>query len=190
MTEIAAAGLVDPDATSDDTRSVPAAGPADRPMDDDAEFAELPARRHVPAVTKLLVVGILVAISFAGGVLVQKQHDAGLTSAIPAFAGGAGGMPPFLSGAGGTGAGSSSGGSSSTAVSGPVLVGTVESVSGGDITVKDFGGATHVVHTGATTGLATTGADWSTSLPSGTTVSVEGTKAADGTVTATTVTRR
>ena len=190
MTEIAAAGLVDPDDTRDTPLPAEPARPADRTPDDD-EFTELPPKRQVPALTKLLVVGILVAISFAGGVLVQKQHDASQTSALPAFPGGAGGLPAFLSGAGVSGGASSTGGSSSSAAaSGPVLVGTVESVSGGDITVKDFGGKTHAVHTGATTGLATTAADWSTSLPPGTTVSIEGTKADDGTVTATTVTRR
>ena len=190
MTEIAATGLVDPDDRRDTPLRAEPARPADPAPDDDAEFAELPPKRHVPALTKLLVVGILVAISFAGGVLVQKQHDASQTSALPAFAGGAGGLPAFLTGGGAAGGASSTGGSSSAAASGPVLVGTVESVSGGDVTVKDLGGTTHVVHTSATTGLATTGADWSTSLPPGTTVSVEGTKAGDGTVTATTVTRR
>lgn len=190
MTEIAATGLVGPDEGRDAPLPAEPARPADRAPDDDAEYLEPPPKRHVPALTKLLVVGILVAISFAGGVLVQKEHDASLTSAVPAFRGGAGGLPAFPSGAGATGGGSSTSGGSSTAASGPVLVGTVESVSGGDITVKDFGGKTHAVHTGATTGLATTGADWSTSLPPGTTVSIEGTKADDGTVTATTITRR
>jgi hypothetical protein len=188
VTEIHATGLV---ATAEvgDTATGPSAGPAGRPAHDDADFAELPPRRHVPALTKVLIVGVLVALSFGAGVYVQKQHDAKLTS-TPAFPGGAGGIPAFLSGAGATGTGASTGGSSSAAVSGPVLIGTVVSVSGGDITVKDLGGATHAVHTGATTGLATAGADWATSLPPGTLVSIEGTKADDGTVTASTITRR
>ena len=190
MTEIAATGLADPDERRDAALPAEPARPADRAPDDDAEFDELPPKRQVPALTKLLVVGILVAISFAGGVLVQKQHDASQASALPASPGGAGGLPAFLTGAGATGGGSSTGGRPSTAASGPVLVGTIESVSGGDITVKDLGGKTHAVHTGATTGFAVTGADWSTSLPPGTTVSIEGTKADDGTVTATTITRR
>jgi hypothetical protein len=190
MTEIASSGLVDPDERRDAPLPAEPARSADRAADDDAEFAELPPKRQVPALTKLLVVGILVAMSFAGGVLVQKQHDASQTSAVPGGVGGAGGLPAFLTGAGATVGGSSTGGRPSTAASGPVLVGTIESVSGGDITVKDLGGKTHAVHTGATTGFAVTGADWSTSLPPGTTVSIEGTKADDGTVTATTITRR
>ena len=198
MTEIEATGLVDavasggdigPD-TGADTPSVSAADPADRPLDDDAEFAELPPKRHVPGLTRLLIVGVLVAGAFGAGVLVQKQHDASLTSATAFPALGAGGLPAFLSGAGAAGSAPSAGGTSSASVSGPVLIGTVVAVAGGDVTVKDLGGTTHVVHTSATTGLATTGADWSTSLPPGTTVSIEGTKAGDGTVTATTVTRR
>ena len=188
MTEIQATGVVD--AATADMPSVPTAGGADRPMDDDAEFAELPARRHVPALTKLLSVCVMVAVAFGAGVLVQKQHDASLTSAATVSGLGAGGLPAFLSGAGAAGGPSSAGGSSSAAASGPVLIGTVVAVSGGDVTVKDLGGTTHLVHTSATTGLASAGADWSTSLPTGTTVSVEGTKADDGTVTATTVTRR
>ena len=187
MTEIAATGLVDPDDRRDEPLPAEPVRPADRAPDDDAEFAELSPKRQVPALTKVLVVGILVAMSFAGGVLVQKQHDASQTSAVP---GGAGGLPAFLTGAGAPGGGSSTGRGPSTVASGPVLVGTIESVSGGDITVKDLGGKTHAVHTGATTGFAVTGADWSTSLPPGTTVSIEGTKADDGTVTATTITRR
>jgi hypothetical protein len=190
MTEIAAAGLVDPDEDRDAPLRAEPAHPAEQAPDDDAEFAELPQKRQVPALTKLLIVGILVAFSFAGGVLVQKQRDASQASVQPAFPGGAGGLPGFLAGAGATGRSSLTGGGSPAAATGPVLVGTIESVSGGDITVKDLGGKTHAVHTGATTGLAVTGAQWSTSLPPGTTVSIEGTKADDGTVTATTITRR
>ena len=146
----------------------------------------------MPALTKLLVVGILVAFSFAGGVLVQKQHDASQTSALPASPGGAGGAPGLPRGSRGDRRRLATGGGGPGRPPRAVLslVGTIESVSGGDITVKDLGGKTHVVHTGATTGLAMTGADWSTSLPPGTTVSIEGTKADDGTVTATTITRR
>ena len=157
--------------------------------DDDADFAELPPKRRVSTITKVLLVGILVAAGFSGGVLIQK--NVGASSAIsptglPDLAGG----PPagFLTGAGGrAGAGAGQG---STAASGPVVVGTVVSVSGNDVTVKDLGGATHVVHVTATTGLATAGVDWSTSLKPGSTVSVNGTKADDGSVAASTVTQR
>ena len=183
MTEMPETVPLDAAAPGGDSTPADLASPVDWTADD-AEFAEVPPKRQVPALTKLLVVGIALVLSFAGGVLVQKLHDASLTSTVAAFPGGAGGIPAFLSGAGATGSGSSA------AASGPVLVGTVVSVSGGDITVKDLGGTSHAVHTSAATGLATTGAAWSTSLPPGTTVSIEGTKAQDGAVTATTITRR
>ena len=156
---------------------------------DDADFAELPPKRRVPALTKGLIVGILVVVAFGGGVMIQKQHDAGSASASSGFPSFAGGIP---AGAGAGGSGASTGGASagSTAASGPVVVGTVVGVAGNDVTVKDLGGSTHVVHVSATTGLATTSVDWSTSLKPGTTVSINGTKADDGTITATTVTQR
>lgn len=156
---------------------------------DDADFAELPPKRRVPVLTKGLIVGILMVVAFGGGVMIQKQHDASSASASSGFPSFSGGIP---AGAGAGGAGASNGGASggSTAASGPVVVGTVVGVAGNDVTVKDLGGSTHVVHVSATTGLATTSVDWSTSLKPGTTVSVNGTKADDGTITATTVTQR
>ena len=156
---------------------------------DDADFAELPPKRRVPALTKGLIVGILVVVAFGGGVMIQKQHDAGSASASSGFPSFAGGIP---AGAGAGGGGASNGGASggSTTASGPVVVGTVVGVAGNDVTVKDLGGSSHVVHVSATTGLATTSVDWSTSLKPGTTVSINGTKTDDGTITATTVTQR
>lgn len=151
--------------------------------DEDADFAELPPKRRVPTITKVLLVGILVAAAFGGGVMIQKNLGASSSSTPSGFPSFAGGIPAGLP----TGAGSGQG---STAASGPVVVGTVVSVSGNDVTVKDLGGTTHVVRVTATTGLATTGVDWSTSLKPGSTVSVNGTKADDGSVNATTVTQR
>ena len=170
--------------------------------EDDADITAVPPRRRVPALTKLLFVAIVGALAFGGGVLVQKQHDAALTSAsrVPDFASlfAGGGLPAGVGpGGGGTtassapaaggGTGSSGGGSAGDV---PVLIGTVESVSGSDLTVKDFGGTSHVVHATATTTLSIVSADWSGSLKAGATVSVQGTKAADGSVTATAVTQR
>ena len=158
---------------------------------DDADFAELPPKRRVPVLTKGLIVGILMVVAFGGGVMIQKQHDASSASASSGFPSFAGGIPAGA-GAGAGGGGASNGGASggSAAASGPVVVGTVVGVAGNDVTVKDLGGSTHVVHVSATTGLATTSVTWSTSLKPGTTVSVNGTKADDGTITATTVTQR
>ena len=168
-----------------------AAPPSAMPDTDDADFAEPPPRRRVPLLTKGLIVGILVVLAFSGGVMIQKQHDAGSASVSSSFPSLAGGIPAGA-GAGAAGAGASNGGASggSTAASGPVVVGTVVGVAGNDVTVKDLGGSSHVVHVSATTGLAATSVDWSTSLKAGTTVSVNGTKADDGSITATTVTQR
>ena len=153
--------------------------------DDDADFAELPPKRRVPMITKLLLVGILVAAGFSGGVMIQKNVGATSASSSTGLPNFAGGLPAGFPTGAGRGQGSTAAGGS-----GPVVVGTVVSVSGNDVTVKDLGGTTHVVHVTATTGLATTGVDWATSLAPGSTVSVNGTKADDGSVTATTVTQR
>jgi hypothetical protein len=158
--------------------------------DDDADFAELPPKRRVPRITKVLLVGILVAAGFGGGVMIQKNFGASSATSPSSFPSFAGGLPTGGGGGGGGGASNNGSGQGSTAASGPVVVGTVVSVSGNDVTVKDLGGATHIVHVAATTGLATAGVDWSTSLKPGSTVSVNGTKADDGSVTATTVTKR
>jgi Domain of unknown function (DUF5666) len=161
--------------------------------EDDADITALPPRRRVPALTKLLFVAILGTLAFGGGVLVQKQHDASLTASPASLAslfagglpaGGGGGL-----GAGPTASGSPTGGTGSTGVV-PVLIGTVESVNGSDLTVKDLGGTSHVVHATATTTISVASADWSASLKVGATVSIQGSKAADGSVTATAVTQR
>ena len=165
------------------------APPSAMPDTDDADFAGPPPKRRVPVLTKGLIVGILMVVAFGGGVMIQKQHDASSASASSGFPSFAGGIPAGA-GAGGGGAGNGGASSGSTAASGPVVVGTVVGVAGNDVTVKDLGGSSHVVHVSATTGLATSSVDWSTSLRPGTTVSVNGTKADDGTITATTVTQR
>jgi hypothetical protein len=195
MTDTLATTTVDHPTIEEDQPDVPG-GTAPQGAtidDDDADFEELPPKRRVPTITKVLLVGILVAAGFSGGVMIQKNFGASSASSPSGFPSFAGGIPagfPTGAGAGGGGASNAGSGEGSTAASGPVVIGTVVSVSGNDVTVKDLGDATHVVHVTATTGLATTGVDWSTSLKPGSTVSVNGTKADDGSVTATTVTQR
>ncbi len=158
--------------------------------EDDADITAFAPRRSVPRLTKLLFVLIIGTLAFGGGVLVQKQHDASQTSPTGSLAslfagglptGGGGGLPTSL---GNTTSGNGSSGDV------PVLIGTVESVAGADLTVKDLGGTSHVVHATATTTISVVSTDWSGSLKVGVTVSVQGTKAADGSVTATAVTQR
>jgi hypothetical protein len=165
--------------------------------DDDADITALPPRRRVPGLTKVLFIAIIGTLAFAGGVLVQKQHDAALATTPASLAslfagglptGGGGGLSGGLGGAP-TSSAPATGGSGSTGDV-PVLIGTVVSVSGSELTVKDLGGTSHVVQATATTTISVVSADWSASLKVGATVSIEGSKAADGSVTATAVTQR
>ena len=187
--------------------------------DPDAEDLDLldqvwtPPQR-VSRLTVILAVGVVAALGFAGGVLVQKQHDAGLAGASNSgtaaaarqFArangfGGAGAPGGFGAGApgiggtagsgaagtGGTGSGGTGSGGTGSASGTPVVVGTVVSVGRGTLVVQNFAGAKVSVHVPA--GTPVTAASL-TGLRAGMTVSVIGTKAADGTVTATSVSSR
>jgi hypothetical protein len=167
---------------------------ADTDVDVDDEFGTPPARhRRIPPVTGLLVLGVMLALTFTGGVLTQKHHDAGTSAASSGFPGlGAGGFPAGLGGgapgaatSGGTGA---TGGTTTTA--GPAVIGTVVKVVGQTMTVKDLGGKSHVIHlTGTTKATKTTTVDLD-ALKAGTTVTVSGTTSADGSVSAATITTR
>jgi hypothetical protein len=168
-----------------------AATTSDLPADDyDYDYDIAPARR-MPRTTLALLIGVLIAGGFASGVLVQKRHDKGLGSSASALPAGfpTGGFPGANSA---NSANSANGATTGTraATSGPVLVGTVVSVSGTTITVKDLGGTTHTVATTATTTVAKQEQQKLTDLTAGQTVSVNGTKADDGSVTATAVTLR
>ena len=72
----------------------------------------------------------------------------------------------------------------------PVLVGTVTSIDGTTVQVKDLGGTVHAVTTTADTTLARTGIQASAALAKGDTVTITGTKASDGAITATGITVR
>jgi hypothetical protein len=167
--------------------------PAGDEPDDDLDLHEGWERPRIGTLTVLLAVGVLAVAAFIGGVLVQKNHDAGLASAsgTRARAAGAfpaGGFPAGGFGAGtGAGAGAGAGGPTAAAAAPPVVVGTVAAVKGSDLTVKNFAGATVVVHVPAGTPVTLPGL---IPLAPGMTVSVTGTKAADGSVTATAVVAR
>lgn len=141
-----------------------------------------PARGPISRLTMALIAGLLLVAAFGGGVLVQKNHDAGITAAPAAAAGRPGG------GAGGGLPAGLGGGTGTTSSSAPAVVGTVVSVKGTDITVKDFAGKTHVVHTTGNTTVSVPGA--LTALTAGSTVSVAGTSDPSGSVDATSVTKR
>ena len=166
---------------------------------DDYDYDTDEPHRTWPKTTLALFVGVLMAAAFTGGVLAQKKNDAGLTSAatsLPAgFPGGnpGGGAP----GGGGVpgGGGPAAGGTGTTtgaATTGPVLVGTVVSVSGAATTfmVKDLGGATHTVTTTGTTTVTKQLQKKVTDLAAGDTVSINGKRATNGSVAATAFTIR
>jgi len=174
-------------------------GPSRDAEDDDSfddEFDAPAGRRRVPLMSALLMSGIVIALAFTGGVLVQKHVTSSSSTAaggLPSF--GAGGLPSGFPGGGlpgaGTGAGSSSGGTGSGSTSTvPVLVGTVVKAGPTEVTVKDLGGTTHVVRTTDATKVTTVTTVPVTTLTAGQTVTVSGTKTTDGSVDATTVSAR
>lgn len=209
---------------------IPAAPPPPSDHDDDFLDAEWQRPRRTNRLTWILLAAIVAALAFAGGVAVQKGHDAGLVGTAArartgggafggqgsgaAGAGGAGGDRAGAAGAGGasgdragaggaggqgSGAGSAGGaggdragadgaaGTGAAGTSTPVAVGTITTVSGQTLTLTDFGGTVVTVHVPATATVTTPGLGG----PSvGSPVSVVGTKAADGSVTATAVTVR
>jgi hypothetical protein len=168
---------------------------------DDYDYDTDEPHRTWPKTTLALFVGVLMAVAFTGGVLAQKKNDAGLTSAatsLPAgFPGGnfGGGAPGGGGGGAPGGGGTAAGGTSTTtgaATNGPVLVGTVVSVSGAatTVTVKDLGGTTHTVTTTGTTTVTKQAQKKVTDLAAGDTVSINGERATNGSVAATAFTIR
>lgn len=154
----------------------PVGAAVDPAPDDDLDLLDpawTPPQR-INRLTLVLAAGLVAALGFAGGVLVQKRHDAGLAG--PSAAGAAG--RNFRAGAGG---------GSGTADGTPVVVGKVASVAAGTVVVENFAGTRVTVHVGATTPVTVPGM---TGLQVGATVSVAGAKATDGSVNATSVVSR
>ena len=194
MTQTPIDDLLDPAAAGPDGPDVPARDVEDDDSFDD-EFGAPAGRRRVPLLSALLVAGIVIALAFTGGVLVQKRATSSTPAAggLPSF--GAGGLPSGFPGGGlpgaGTGAGSSSGGTGTGSTSTvPVLVGTVVKAGPTEVTVKDLGGTTHVVRTTATTKVTTVTTVPVTKLTAGQPVTVNGTKSSDGSIDATAVSAR
>jgi hypothetical protein len=143
--------------------------------------------------TILLIAGILAVVAFGGGVLAQK-HYGGTTSASGPVGLGQNfpGGPPGAGGAGFGETGQAGGGRASGAAAAdtPSVVGTVVKVSGTTVTVKNLGGKTVTVKVPAATAISLSSTLSLTGLKAGTTISVVGTTAADGSVTASAVTAR
>ena len=161
---------------------------ADPDFDPDEEFGEAPPPRRVPRLTLVLGLCLGMALAFTGGVLVQKHYTTASSAArLPNGFPGGSGFPAGLSGPGGGSGGSTSAGSTTA---GPAVIGTVVAVNGTDVTVQDLGGTKHIVHTTKTTTVTRSTTVPLSDLTAGTTVRVDGATAADGAITATTVTIR
>jgi hypothetical protein len=134
--------------------------------DDDLFDDGWQAPKRTSRLTVALLVALLVVGGFAGGVLAQKHHDVGLAAAA---------------------AGPAADGGDTAGAQEPLVVGTVRTADADAIEVTDAGGAIVRVFVPKTATVTTLGLG---ALTYGTPVAVAGTKAVDGSVTATSVTVR
>ena len=166
---------------------------ADQIEDDDLDLLAESGHK-VTRLTIVLMAAVLAGVAFIGGALVQKQVGQSDTafpaSAMPAMGGQ---MPGGRGGYGGGGfAGSQQGtsGGAATPASAPVVVGTVVKVSGRTLTVKNFADKSVTVKVPKGTTISDSSNSALNGLAKGVSVSVVGKKAADGTVTATSITAK
>lgn len=160
--------------------------PAEDESPDDGLSAQLAAaapRRWWSRTTVYLAGAALLVAGFLGGVQVQKSYGSTPTS------GGAGNFPPV---AGGyfprqNGAGQGQQGGASGAARGGTS-GTIKLVDGGTVYVQTATGDVITIKTNGGTKVAVAKAGALKDLKAGDAVTVQGSTAADGTVTATTVT--
>lgn len=164
-------------------------GVAEGSEDSDDDFIPKPPFRFTPLSIGLLAL-IVIGAGFIGGVLVQKHHDQGSTSSARSGTARVGGFPGGAAGegfgaAGGTGTATGTGAGTSATAATPAVIGTVSSVSGQTLVVKNLGGKSVTVHLSSATKVTTS---WGAALKANQTVSVAGTSATDGSVTATAIT--
>ena len=156
-----------------------------------------PSTRSVLA-TKVIAALLLVAVGAVGGLWWSGRDSGTAAGGFPGLASGQlpGGFPSGIPGAAGaqdgTGTTGTSGstGTATTGSTGPVVVGTVVSVDGDVVVVKDLGGTEHEVRTTTTTKVTASATVPLKDLEPGATVTVNGTKKDDGSVDATAVTSR
>jgi hypothetical protein len=133
----------------------------------------------------LSLIGVVLLVGgFVGGIAVGKNSSSGKTT--PAAAAGAnrsrGGFGGYPGGASGGAAGGANGGGGFAR--GGTVVGTVESVNGNTITIKDNTGKTTTVTVDGTTTITIGKTGGVSDLPAGTEVTVLGTPDSSGGVTA------
>jgi hypothetical protein len=151
----------------------PIDGPAE-PIDED--FAPRP-RFRLSALSILLIAILVAGLGFLGGVSVGQDHASS--------SGGTGGRATGNA-RGGEGFGNFGGGTTTTTV--PVVIGTIASVKGQTVVVKNLGATSVTVHMTATTTVTKTAT--APALAAGQSVSVYGTTGSDSSVTATNITVR
>jgi hypothetical protein len=188
-----------PDIDSEDfaSRLLTEQNPPDEAVDEGADDFIPRAPHRIGKLTIALSGALLLTGGFLGGVLTQKHHDTGLTASRTGggaaartgagqFAGfgGAGGArgsaAPSASGSSGTG-----GSTGSTDTNGPAVIGQIVSVNGSTVVVQNLGGKRVTVHLGTDTEVSTKAKP--TDLKAGQPVTVSGSTAADGSVTASTI---
>jgi hypothetical protein len=142
-------------------------------------------RLRIP--TAVLVVLLIAAVGFWGGAALQKHHGstgavAGSASARAAFANASG-----RSGFGAQAAGGFSGTAGAATAAGAATTGLVTEVQGNTVYVTDDTGALVKVTVNASSSIRRTSSGLDGGLQTGDTVIVRGAKAADGTITATSI---
>jgi Domain of unknown function (DUF5666) len=175
----------------------PGTGAGDGYDELDEEFAPQP-RRKLGRLTVVLAAVLVAGLGVVGGVELQKHYGTSSSSTASGFPGAAGragltgggeGGGGFA-GFGGTGAGSGTGGATSTSTGStanvPAVIGSIVSISGQTMVVKNLGGKQITVHLTDTTTITKSYA--TAALAAGQTVSVSGSTGADSSVTATSVT--
>jgi hypothetical protein len=103
------------------------------------ELPPRPRNRLLAPLPLALIALLIAACGFLGGVLVQKGSEGGSAAGLPS------GLPSFLSEEGGGGSGSEGSASFPGSGSGAAVSGTVSSVDGRTIYVKDSDGSTVAV---------------------------------------------
>jgi len=181
--------FLEPESDEPGEPKAPADGQEPAP-DDDFDELELPAPRRINKVTAALSVGLLLVGAFIGGIYVQKNHGSTPASAAGANPFPGGGTFPGFGGARPSDAGNGASTGTTTAAAGPVVVGQVVSGSGTTVTVRNFGGKLITVSVPEGTSITSATSVPLSAVKPGTTVSVVGTSAANGKVTATAVTTR
>ena len=157
-------------------------------VDSDDDFAPSP-RPKLSRLSIGLIAVLLITAAFVGGALYQKNHTGATATGFPAGAqraglpGFAGGGEGGFGGQSGTGAPTGTGGTATAAT--PSVIGTVESIAGADVVVRNLGGTSITVHTTAATTISSTIALGG--LAVGQTVVVTGSAEADTSVTATAI---